>query len=148
MAEFPQAPILDILAPLYAAVSADTRITSALGLFNGVPSIHTRRPVPVGATYPMVVIGPIITQTDLDGLADNRPRITIDINAYGQQPDKYRAIEVLGQVLRQIFHRQRRAISVDGYSVTAISAAGPYPAPTDDEKFVGRRITLTIDLKA
>lgn len=148
MADFPQAPALDILAPLYAAVLHDSAISGALGSYNGAPSIHTRRPVPDDAGYPQIVIGPMISRGNVDGISTNRPRLTIDVLIYGTQPDQYRTVEDLGDRVFRLLHKQKRAIDVTGYSVTQILATGPAPAPTDDEKIVGRRVSLTIDLSA
>jgi hypothetical protein len=96
----------------------------------------------------MVVIGPNIARTDEDGVSDFRPVLVIDINAYGPQPDSYRNVEAVGDLIYSLFHRQARALQVAGYGVTDIRCTGPSPAPVDDESRVGRRVTLTIRLRA
>jgi hypothetical protein len=142
------APALDVLPGLRAAVIAVPAITSKLGIYLGAPSVHTRRPVPADAPYPMVVIGPNIARTDSDGLSDFRPMLVIDINVYGPQPDAYRDVEQVAELIYSLFHRQARALTVTGYTVTDVRCTGPSPAPVDDDSRVGRRVTLTIRLYA
>ncbi|PWJ81482.1 hypothetical protein C7441_11013 [Pseudaminobacter salicylatoxidans] len=142
------APTLEVLAPLRAAIIANAAITAKLGKYLGAPSVHTRRPVPVDAGYPMVTVGPIIARTDEDGINTFRPVVVIDINTYGEAAEHYRNVEAVADVIYAMFHRQRTAITVAGYSVTQITASGPSPAPADDDQHVGRRVTLTIRLFA
>lgn len=140
-------PPLEILVPIRAAILANSTITSKLGLFQGSPSIHTRRPVPVDAGYPMVTVGPIITRSDEDGINSFRPVVVIDINVYGEAAAHYRDVEAVADMIYAMFHRQR-TIAVAGYSVTQITATGPSPAPADDDTHIGRRISLTLRLFA
>lgn len=142
------APALEVLVPLRAAIIANAAITAKLGKYQGAPSVHTRRPVPVDAGYPMVTVGPIIARSDEDGINTFRPVIVIDVNTYGEAAAHYRDVEAAADMIYAMFHRQRLAISVTGYSVMQITAAGPSPAPADDDQHVGRRVTLTIRLFA
>lgn len=142
------APSLDLTDPLYAAVESMSAITSKLGTFNGGPSIHTRRPAPEGATYPMVMIGPIAARGNEDEINRHRPVISIDISIYGEQSAHYRTVEEIADLLFSRFHRQERAFTVANYQVVQVTATGPFPAPVDDASRVGRRVTLNIRLRA
>lgn len=139
---------MDLAAPLYAALSADAVITALLGTFLSGPSIHTRRPVPEGAEYPMLIVSANVGVTDEDGLVSRRPVLVRDIIAYGEQDGQYRTIETLGELLRTKFHRQRHAFTISGFHVVDVVATGPIPAPTDDFNHVARVVTLTIRLLA
>lgn len=141
------APTLEVLVPLRAAIIANAAITGKLGLYQAAPSVHTRRPVPVDAGYPMVTVGPIITRSDEDGINTFRPVVVIDINVYGEAAAHYRDVEAVADMIYAMFHRQR-PITVADYSVTQITASGPSPAPADDDQHIGRRVTLTIRLFA
>ncbi|MGB3834821.1 MAG: hypothetical protein WA975_23485 [Mesorhizobium sp.] len=142
------APSLELLVPLRAAIIANAAITAKLGKYQGAPSVHTRRPVPADAGYPLITVGPIITRSDEDLINGYRPIVVIDINVYGEAAAHYRDVEAVADMIYAMFHRQRRAISVTGYSVTQITATGPSPAPADDDAHVGRRISLTLRLFA
>lgn len=143
--------ILD--APIRLGLIADAEITSYLGLHDGAPCVFTRRPVPSEAPYNMIIIGPNISVTNEDSLNGRRPVVVRDVIAYGWQTVQdgpigagYRRIEELGYLLQRFFHR-RKPITVTGYHVIDIVASGPIPAPTDDEKLVGRAVTLTVRLQ-
>lgn len=142
------APALDVLPGLRAAVVAVAAITDQLGAFNDAPSVHTRRPVPAEATYPMVVIGPVITRGDEDGVNDFRPVVVIDITTYGEQPTHYREVETIADAIYSLFHRQRHAFTVANWSVIDVRCTGPASAQADSESRIGRRVTLTIRLYA
>lgn len=142
------APTLDITTPLRTAIIAATAITSKLGKFSGDPSVHIRRPAPEGAEFPMVMIGPIVTRSNEDGINSYRPVIVIDIGVYGDAARDFWDVESVAEAIYGLFHRQRGAITVTSYSVIDIVAQGPSPAPVDDLSRVGRRVTLTIRLYA
>lgn len=138
---------LDLASALYLALTDDLYITSRLGSFMS-PSVHTRRPVPEGAEYPMIVVNPDTSITDEDGLVSRRPILVRDVIVYGEQDGQYRVVEELGYYLRSKFHRRRDALTVSGYHVVDILVTGPTPAPTDDFNHVARAVTLTIRLEA
>ena len=140
---------LDLASPFYTYLANVSAITSLLGTYLSNPSIHTRRPIPVAAQYPMIVVSPAIAITDEDGLVSRRPVVITDIAAYGQQDSDYRTIDSLGYLLRSNFHRQSKfSISVSGYDIIDLVASGPVPAPTDDNEQIGRMITVTTRLVA
>lgn len=141
------APTLEVLVPMRAAIIASAAITAKMGKYQGAPSVHTRRPVPADAGYPMITVGPIIARSDEDGINNFRPVVVIDVNTYGEAAAHYRDVEAVADMIYAMFHRQR-PIAVAGYSVTQITASGPSPAPADDDTHIGRRVTLTIRLFA
>lgn len=142
------APLLDPLPALRALILDESDITDALAQFNSEAAVFTRRPIPEGASYPLIIVGPVVGRTQQDGISDYRPTVLIDAIAYGHQPDQYRTVEMLGELLYELFHRQERSLEVDGYGTTLITCDGPVPAPTDDDQVVARRVSLTIQLAA
>lgn len=138
----------DLSAPIRAALLADAAITALLPAYLGSRTVFTRRPAPPDAPYPMILVSPDISVSDADGVSDLRPVAERDISVYGENDTaaKYRDVETLARAVRALFHRQRRAISVNGWSVSQIVARGPRPAPVDDTQTVGRVVTLTISL--
>lgn len=141
------APVLELLAPVRAAILLHSEIVARLGSYNGAPSIHTRVPVPESAGYPMIVIQSP-TRGDEDGVNDFRPVAVVDINTYGEQDTHYRDVKDIAEMLYGLLHRQRTAITVSNYSVTDLRCTGPAAAPVDDDSRVGRRVTVTARLFA
>ncbi len=138
---------MDLSAPLYAALSGDSFITSRLGA-SSPPSIFTKRPTPPNAAFPMILVSPDITSGNEDGLKARRPVLVRDIITYGIQDDQYRVVEEIAYYIHTKFHRQRGSIEVPNFHVIDIVSIGPIPAPTDDLNEVARAVTLTIRLGA
>jgi hypothetical protein len=138
----------DLAAPLIAALLGDAAITSQLAAYKGAYPVFNRRPVPVGAPYPMIVVSPDIVVSDQDGIDDFRPIQDRDIAVYGLNSDaaKYRTVEDLAYAVRELFHSVRTAITVPGWHVININASGPVPAPTDDDQTIARLVTLRVEL--
>lgn len=139
---------LNLAGPIREALMGSGPIVALLGAWQSEASIHTRRPVPDGAGYPMSIVNPDVSIGDMDGLTSRRPLVTRDVAFYGQQPDQYRAVESLGYLARELFHRKRFALVVPNFHVIQIVATGPFVAPTDDDKTVGRMVSLAIQLEA
>lgn len=138
----------DLAIPLRTALVGSAGITAKLPAYNGSYPVFTRRPAPSEAPYPMIMVSPDISLVDEDGIRDLRPVQTRDIAVYGLNDTtvKYRDVEDIGYLIRELFHRQRDAITVSGWHVVAITARGPFVAPTDDDATVGRVVSLTIAL--
>lgn len=141
------APYLDVKSPLLAAVIANAAVADKLGRWNGGPSIHTRRPVPANATYPVIVIN-VVSRNDNDGVNDYRPSVQVDLAVYGTQPAQTRAVEEIAERLYGQFHGDRFSLTVDNYQVSDVNVSGPYDAPDDDPGYAGRVVSLQVDLCA
>jgi hypothetical protein len=147
------APDLDLAPALRAALIGEPTIADPLSEWQNEPAVFTRRPVPKDAADPMIIVNPPAAIGDDDGLTSDRPVVQLDIAIYGKKAapgdasDQTRIVEALGFRVRDLFHRQKFAILPDGFSVIGITAAGPFPAPVDDEETVGRLVSLTIRLR-
>jgi hypothetical protein len=139
-------PELDVLPGLFTYLSGQSALTTRLGGYHGGASIHTRRPVPDNAEYPMMTIGPVIAKADQDGINDHYPVVTLDVIVYGKQPDHYRDVEALAGAVFSLLHRRRNLFNVTDYQVADIRCTGPIPAPTDDDQHVARAVTVTLRL--
>lgn len=142
------APALEVLVPVRSAIIAVPYITSRLGTYQSEASVHTRRPTPPDAGYPMITVGPLVTRGDEDGINTWKPVVILDLITYGEQKAQYRQVDEVADALYQLFHRQRTAVTIDNYSIVDLRCSGPTPAPVDDESRVGRRVSLTARLFA
>lgn len=141
---------VDLAAPTLAALRAATSVTSELQAYAGSYPIFTRVPVPDDAPDRVVVISPTMHAGEEDGINDQRPVLSNTIATYDvndpQSSANYRAVERIAFAVQQLFHRNRTAITVSGWSVVDITARGPAIAPVDDEQTVGRMVTVTYRL--
>lgn len=139
--------MVNILSAVRAAIIANSSVTSLLGTYAGQASVHTRRPIPVSATYPMIVINAPYSITDEDALVARRSVIGLDIAIYGLQDTQYRVVDEAAFLLRTQFHRVKAALTVSGHNVYEIVVTGPTPAPVDDDEYVGRLVSLTVKIQ-
>lgn len=135
---------LILSAPIRTALVNDAIIAGLVGEWENEPAVFTRSPVPGDVPFPMIMVPFDAAYVNVGALNSERPNVTRDIFIYGDQPDHYRAVETIAYRVRDLFDRNRFSISVEGYNIVLITATGPIPAPTDDEKSVGRVVTLNI----
>lgn len=138
----------DLAAPIRTALIGSAEITNQLEGYKVSYPVFTRRPAPLDAPPIMIMVSPNVAKADQDGIDDERPIIVRDVAVYGpnEPAENYRKVESIAFAVHDLFHRQRTAITVSGWYVVMITATGPIPAPTDDDKTVGRVVSLTIML--
>lgn len=143
----------DVGPALRAAVIANAAISSELSQWQGEPAVFTRLPIPEDATFPCVVIPFDASTLDQDALVSRRTVIMRDIMVYGNiaapgtSDDDTRIVDDIARELRTMFHRNKAALVNTSYHVIDIVVNGPRPAPVDDDKTVGRMVTLTLRIQ-
>ena len=143
----------DLAPALRAAILANAYITSRLATWQGTPAVLTRQPVPEDVSFPCVVLPFNSVTMDQDALIDKRTVIVRDVMAYGNiaapgtTEDQTRQVDEVAYELRRLFHRNRAILGNTPYHVIDIVANGPRPAPVDDDKTVGRMVTLTLRIQ-
>lgn len=123
-----------------------------LGNYLDTKSLFTRRPAPVGAEYPMAFISPIVgTNAEGDFLSEVVRPVLHTVNVYGwnDTPENYRTVESIAFGITGAFNRPERHLFTppEGWEIVDVSSWGPLPAPTDDDKLVGRSVTLRFVVK-
>jgi hypothetical protein len=138
--------MLDLSIPIRNAIIADAEVAAELPDYLGSLPVFTRTPVPENAPYPMMIIRPDLAISDTDMVNDQVPVIVRDIAIYGSNTDasSYFAVERIAYLVRDLFHRRPISLDAAGWRIIEIRAAGPIPAPTDDDLTVGRVVTLTV----
>jgi hypothetical protein len=144
---------LDLGPAIREALLREATIWQALSTYEGSPAVFTRRPVPAGADYPMIIVNDPVTISDADGLTSDRPVWGPgDIAFYGRkaapgtEEDQTRIVQQLALAARRLFHRNKWSLQVGGFHVIDVRATGPVPAPVDDDKTMGRVVSLVIRL--
>lgn len=142
------------LAPyLRSAILGNTAITTKLTNWQGSPAVFTRQPIPEDAQFPCVVIPFDAVNTNIDALKSRRNYIVRDVMVYGNvaapgsPDDDTRTVESIAYELHALFHRNRASLGNTPFHVIDIVVSGPRSAPVDDEKTVGRMITLTVRIQ-
>lgn len=141
---------MNIAPNIRAAILATPAIANVLSVWEGEPAVHTRRPLPENATYPLVAISPDVTYNDQDFLSSGLDVVTRDIfiiGRVGQLTDDYRVVEQAAYAIRELFHRNNTSLGDNEIHIVSVNASGPRAAPVDDTTFVGRVVTLTIRMQ-
>lgn len=113
-------------------------------------AVFTRRPVPETAKYPLCIISPAISGAHMDYLSCKSTSIDYDVIVYGQNDTakNYDDVEKVGYLVANLFHRvDTTKLEQNGFSIIAVTATTPFPAPTDDNDTVARAVRLTFDIK-
>lgn len=143
---------LDLGPAFREALMGNAEIAPNLSIYIGEPAIFTRRPVPDEAEYPLILLDAPAALGDEDALNTERPIWMGDVKVYGNKAapgtdlDQTRIVELIGFAIRRQFHRQKWALQVGGFHVIDIRASGPVPAPVDDDKTIGRVVSLIVRL--
>ena len=138
---------LDLGPAIRTAILADATIVALLSTYLGEAAVFTRRPVPTGTTYPLVVISDDVSVTDRDALVSRRPVVIRDVLVYGNKPAQYRVVEQIAYLLRELFHRQKGSLTNADYDIIEVQVFGPRTAPTSDDEIIGRLVSLTISTR-
>ena len=142
-------PTPDLAVPLRNALINAVAIQALVASYQGSYAVFTRRPTPDNV-YPQIVVSGEITFGNEDGNNYFAPMMTRDVTAWGLNDvaTNFRNVEVLGRAIRDLFQRQRSSIVVPSWNVTDIQCRGPVRAPSDDDKLVGRLVSVTVRLSA
>lgn len=140
--------MIDLAVAIRTSILASSGIVALLPTYLGAKAVFTRRPVPDDAAYPFILVSPDISVTDDDMVSQQVPIILRDITVFGQndQAEKYRAVESIAYLVRDLFHRQPSSLAPTGWNVIDVVATGPFPGPTDDDNSVARVVSLTVRL--
>jgi hypothetical protein len=114
--------------------------------------VFTRRPVPDEAEFPMIIVNDPAALSDEDGLTRTARSgwATWRFTAARPRRERRRTRRESSSRSRSgcaaLFHRQKWALQVGGFHVIDIRASGPVPAPVDDDKTIGRIVSLIVRL--
>ena len=136
----------DLTVPIRSALLGDADVISALPAYLGSYPIFTRRPVPVDAPFPCIVISQDITLNEQDGIGDYRSEIQRDVAVYhtNELPANGEVIDAIAQAVRRTFHRRRNSLTVSGWSVVSVQASVPIDASSDSDQRVGVVVQLVV----
>lgn len=128
---------------LAAVIAGNGPIAAKLGQYLGNPSVHTRRPAPDGAEYPMVMISNSTGGGNEDTLRTFRPIRQHQVTVYGLKAEQMRDVETLGEMIHDLLHRRPDLLTVDNHRVVEVVCDPPQYAPGDGDDVEGRVVQVT-----
>lgn len=147
----------DLVPQIRSFILADSDLVSNLSTYGNAKAVFTRRPVPVDAVYPFIVIGPQVTMREKDFISClNMRYVVYDIVVYGQNDtsENYRIVDNIGHALAKKFARLGKAAMPMPADATLVQAVGlgPFAAPasfdlqTDKMDKVARAVSVTFTI--
>jgi len=139
--------MIDLSLAIRSLILATPALATLIPSYQNSRQVFTRRPAPVDSAGIIVMVTPQVGGgVDSDYLRNWQREVTYDIACYGPNdtPANYRKVEQVSFALSNTFHRlDKRLFQMpDNWTLTRAKCFGPMPAPTDDQKIVGRMVTV------
>lgn len=128
---------------IFSRLSGDATLTALLGKTATVPSIFTKRPIPTGAGYPLVIVGPVVSDQHADAISSVGRQIAIDVSVHGKAADQYNATVDAAERIRALLHRSK--VTPSGWQSVVIVCSGPIDAPAEPDE-ISRVVTANVRL--
>ena len=138
--------MINLAVSIRSFLLTDSALTSLLPNFKGSPAIFTRRPLPDDAPPFVCIVSPLISGFDSDYLRRFQRELTYDVSFYGPNATAadYRKVEDASFICVQKMHRlnTRNFSMPQGWQLVRAKAYGPIAAAVDDDKTVGRLVSV------
>lgn len=94
-----------------------------------------------------IVIAAPTSRTNASTLTETIWAEVRDLRVYAKRSGSVADLDVLAEMVRDLFHLSPSEIEVEGGVCTIATASGPLAAPTTDPSLVGRRVPLSLELQ-
>lgn len=96
---------------------------------------------------PCVIIAAPALADPVETFTESGQSINRDLRIYAKRSSSVAELDALAGDIRDLFHDQPEALSIDGARTIICQASGPTDSPTTDPSLVGRRISLRLELE-
>lgn len=136
-------------ATIFARLAA---VASSLATWNGQPAIFNetapddfldQEPKP---SKPFLIIAVPTSDVAMETFTETGRLIVQDVRGYQRRTGSAAGLEVLMRQVRDLFHNRPGDLVVTGGRCDVARVTGPVQAPTTDEAYTGRRVTIRLDL--
>lgn len=130
---------------LYDRLSGDSALAALVSSYGGAPAIFTTDPAPPDAAFPFVVSAGAFAQIPFDTKTGEGRQLWRDVRCYDEERGSTLAIDAIAERIRALLHRY--ALPVIGWGTLLADVTGPVMAADDDERVVGRIVTVRLVLQ-
>lgn len=136
-------------ATIFARLAA---VAPSLATWNGQPAIFNetapddfldQEPKP---TKPFLIIAVPTSDVAMETFTETGRLIVQDVRGYQRRIGSAAQLDALMREVRDIFHNRPGDLVVTGGKCDVARVTGPVQAPTSDEAYTGRRVTIRLDL--
>ena len=137
-------------ATIFARLAA---VTPSLATWNGQPAIFNetapddfldQEPKP---SKPFLIIAVPTSDVAMETFTEAGRRIVQDVRGYQRRTGSAAQLDDLMREVRDLFHNRPGELVVTGGKCDVARVTGPVQAPTTDEAYTGRRVTIRLDLR-
>ena len=137
-------------ATIFARLAA---VAPSLATWNGQPAIFNetapddfldKEPKP---TKPFLIIAVPTRDEALETFTETGRLILQDVRGYQRRTGSAAGLDALMRDVRDLFHNRPGELVVTGGKCDVARVTGPVQAPTTDEAYTGRRVTIRMDLR-
>ncbi|RIJ65183.1 hypothetical protein D1604_12760 [Brevundimonas sp. LPMIX5] len=136
-------------ATIFARLAA---VAPSLATWNGQPAIFNetapddfldQEPKP---SKPFLIIAVPTSDVALETFSETGRLIVQDVRGYQRRTGSAAQLDTLMRQVRDLFHNSPESPVVTGGRCDVARVTGPVKAPTTDEAYTGRRVTIRLDL--
>lgn len=121
---------------------ADATVVGLIGKIDGAPNIIFKRPAPAASTWPVVIVGPVISDVNADAISSVGRQIAVDISVKGRGENCDAAADAAERI-RNVLHRSKVVLA--GWQTVIIICSGPVDTPAEANE-VSRVVTVNVRL--
>lgn len=136
-------------ATIFARLDA---VAPSLATWNNAPAIFNeaapddfleQEPKP---SKPFLIIAVPTSDVAMETFSETGRLIVQDVRGYQRRTGSAAQLDVLMRQVRDLFHNRPGDLVVTGGKCDVARVTGPVQAPTADEAYTGRRVTIRLDL--
>lgn len=125
-------------------------LASFLATYEGTPAIFSERApddfLDVPPEDPFLIIAVPARDDPMETLTETGRLIVQDVRGYQKDTGSSVPLDTLMRAVRDLFHNRPADLTVTGGKCDVCRVNGPMQSPTSDEAYIGRRVTIRLDL--
>lgn len=127
-----------------------TAAASSLATYNGAPAIFSERApddfLDTPPAKPFLIIAVPTRDEPMETFTETGRVILQDVRGYQRDNGSGTALDTVMRSVRDLFHNRPGELTVTGGKCDVCRVNGPTQSPTSDEAYIGRRVTIRLDL--
>ncbi|MNQ50460.1 hypothetical protein D3C85_644050 [compost metagenome] len=125
-------------------------VASSLAAYNGAPAIFSERApddfLDTPPTKPFLIIAVPTRDEPMETFTETGRLILQDVRGYQRDTGSGADLDTVMRAVRDLFHNRPDELVVTGGKCDVCRVNGPMQSPTSDEAYIGRRVTIRLDL--
>lgn len=125
-------------------------VAPSLATYNGAPAIFSERApddfLDAPPTKPFLIIAVPTRDEPMETFTETGRLILQDVRGYQRDNGSGAGLDAVMRAVRDLFHNRPDELVVTGGKCDVVRVNGPMQSPASDEAYIGRRITIRLDL--